>query len=110
MNLKQAFIENDSIRLGLSADTWQEAVQLAVQPLIDSGAVTSAYYDAIIASTEKYGPYYVLMPGMAMPHAEAGRGVNRNAFALVTLTKPVTFSDGKEVSVCLLYTSPSPRD
>lgn len=63
MNLKQAFIDNNSIRLGLSADTWQEAVQLAVQPLIDSGAVTSAYYDAIIASTEKYGPYYVLMPG-----------------------------------------------
>lgn len=54
MNLKQAFIDNNSIRLGLSADTWQEAVQLAVQPLIDSKAVTSAYYDAIIASTEKY--------------------------------------------------------
>lgn len=85
--------------MGLSADTWQEAVRLAVQPLIDSKAVTSTYYDAIIASTEKYGPYYVLMPGMAMPHAEAGLGVNRNAFALITLTKPVTFSDGKEVSV-----------
>ncbi|RXS59592.1 PTS ascorbate transporter subunit IIA, partial [Streptococcus pyogenes] len=26
MNLKQAFIDNNSIRLGLSADTWQEAV------------------------------------------------------------------------------------
>ncbi|MGF3084301.1 PTS sugar transporter subunit IIA, partial [Streptococcus pyogenes] len=59
MNLKQAFIDNNSIRLGLSADTWQEAVRLAVQPLIDSKAVTSTYYDAIIASTEKYGPYYV---------------------------------------------------
>ncbi|HGI1191747.1 TPA: PTS ascorbate transporter subunit IIA, partial [Streptococcus pyogenes] len=23
MNLKQAFIDNNSIRLGLSADTWQ---------------------------------------------------------------------------------------
>lgn len=56
MNLKKAFIENNSIRLGLSAASWQEAVKLAVQPLIDSGAVTSEYYDAIIASTEKYGP------------------------------------------------------
>lgn len=108
MNLKQAFIDNNSIRLGLSADTWQEAVQLAVQPLIDSKAVTSAYYDAIIASTEKYGPYYVLMPGMAMPYAEAGLGVNRNAFALITLTKPVTFSDGKEVSVLLTLAATDP--
>lgn len=108
MNLKQAFIANDSIRLGLQAQTWQEAVQLAVQPLIDSGAVTSAYYDAIIESTEKYGPYYVLMPGMAMPHAEAGRGVDRNAFSLITLTRPVTFSDGKEVSVLLTLAATDP--
>ncbi|HEK9107327.1 TPA: PTS sugar transporter subunit IIA, partial [Streptococcus equi subsp. zooepidemicus] len=103
-----AFIENNSIRLGLSAASWQEAVKLAVQPLIDSGAVTSEYYDAIIASTEKYGPYYVLMPGMAMPHAEAGVGVKRNAFALITLSQPVTFSDGKEVSVLLTLAATDP--
>ncbi|HEK9073456.1 sugar phosphotransferase system (PTS), IIA component [Streptococcus equi subsp. zooepidemicus Sz35] len=108
MNLKKAFIENNSIRLGLSAASWQEAVKLAVQPLIDSGAVTSEYYDAIIASTEKYGPYYVLMPGMAMPHAEAGVGVKRNAFALITLSQPVTFSDGKEVSVLLTLAATDP--
>lgn len=108
MNLKKAFIENNSIRLGLSAASWQEAVKLAVQPLIDSGAVTSEYYDAIIASTEKYGPYYVLMPGMAMPHAEAGVGVKRTAFALITLSQPVTFSDGKEVSVLLTLAATDP--
>lgn len=108
MNLKKAFIENNSIRLGLSAASWQEAVKLAVQPLIDSGAVTSEYYDAIIASTEKYGPYYVLMPGMAMPHAEAGVGVKRNAFALITLSQPVTFSDGKDVSVLLTLAATDP--
>ena len=67
MNLKQALIENNSIRLGLSASTWQEAVKLAVDPLIESGAVKPEYYDAIIESTEGYGPYYILMPGMAMP-------------------------------------------
>lgn len=94
--------------MGLSAASWQEAVKLAVQPLIDSGAVTSEYYDAIIASTEKYGPYYVLMPGMAMPHAEAGVGVKRNAFALITLSQPVTFSDGKEVSVLLTLAATDP--
>lgn len=108
MNLKQAFTENKSIRLGLSASSWQEAVELAVQPLIDSGAVTREYYEAIISSTEEYGPYYILMPGMAMPHAQAGAGVNRDAFSLITLTAPVTFSDGKEVSVLLTLAATSP--
>ena len=36
MNLKQALIKNNSIRLGLSASTWQEAVKLDVDPLIES--------------------------------------------------------------------------
>ena len=101
MNLTKAFKENNSIRLGLSAKTWQEAVKLSVDPLIESGAVTEKYYENIIASTEEHGPYYVLMPGMAMPHAMAGEGVRRDSFSLVTLTEPVTFSDGKEVSVLL---------
>ena len=32
MNLKQALIENNSIRLGLEAADWKEVVKLAVEP------------------------------------------------------------------------------
>ena len=103
MNLKQALIENKSIRLGLSASTWQEAIKLSVDPLIESWAVKPEYYDAIIESTEGYGPYYILMPGMAMPHARPEAGVQRDAFSLVTLKEPVTFSDGKDVSLSLIH-------
>ena len=109
MNLKQALTDNKSIRLGLSAATWQEAVKLAVEPLIESGAVQPQYYDAIVDSTEEYGPYYILMPGMAMPHARPEAGVNRDAFSLITLTEPVTFSDGKEVSVLLSLAATSSK-
>ena len=109
MNLKQALTDNDSIRLGVSASDWQEAVKLAVEPLVESGAVKPEYYDAIIESTEKHGPYYVLMPGMAMPHARPEAGVLRDAFSLITLTKPVTFSDGKEVSVLLALAATSSK-
>lgn len=109
MNLKQALIENKSIRLGLSASTWQEAVKLSVAPLIESGAVKPEYYDAIIKSTEGYGPYYILMPGMAMPHARPEAGVQKDAFSLVTLKEPVTFSDGKGVSVLLALAATSSK-
>ncbi|AXQ79570.1 PTS ascorbate transporter subunit IIA [Streptococcus chenjunshii] len=107
MNLAQAFKENQSIRLGLTAEDWKEAVRLSVDPLIDSGAVKEEYYQAIIDSTDEYGPYYILMPGMAMPHARPEAGVNRDAFSLVTLTKPVVFPDGKEVSVLLALAATS---
>lgn len=107
MNLKQALVDNQSIKLGLQATTWQEAVRLSVEALIDSGAVLPEYYNAIIASTEEYGPYYILCPGMAMPHARPEAGVQRDAFALITLTEPVTFSDGKEVIVLLTLAATS---
>lgn len=107
MNLIKAFKENDSIRLGLSASTWEEAVKLSVDPLIESGAVTEEYYHAIIESTNENGPYYVLMPGMAMPHARPEAGVKRDSFSLITLKEPVTFSDGKEVSVLLTLAATS---
>ncbi|MBF0806124.1 MULTISPECIES: PTS sugar transporter subunit IIA [unclassified Streptococcus] len=107
MNLTQALTENNSIRLGLSADTWQEAVRLSIDPLIESGAVKEEYYHAILESTEEYGPYYILMPGMAMPHARPEAGVQRDSFSLITLTEPVTFSDGKEVQVLLALAATS---
>ena len=107
MDLKTAFIENNSIRLGLTAKDWQEAVKLSVDPLIESGAVLPEYYDAIIASTKEHGPYYILTPGMAMPNARPEAGVQRDAFSLITLTEPVTFTDGKEVSVLLTLAATS---
>ncbi|HGC8575557.1 TPA: PTS sugar transporter subunit IIA [Streptococcus agalactiae] len=107
MNLKQAFIENDSIRLKLSASDWKEAIKLSIDPLIESDAVDAEYYDAIIESTEEFGPYYILMPGMAMPHARPEAGVKRDAFSLITLTEPVVFPDGKEVSVLLALAATS---
>ena len=46
---------------------------------------------------------------MAMPHARPEAGVNRDAFSLITLTEPVTFSDGKEVSVLLSLAATSSK-
>ncbi|MBS4750055.1 PTS ascorbate transporter subunit IIA [Granulicatella sp. zg-ZJ] len=109
MNLKQALLDNQSVCLGLSATTWEEAVKLAVLPLIASQAVEEQYYDAIIESTNEYGPYYILMPGMAMPHARPEAGVNKDAFSLITLKEPVTFSDGKEVSVLIALAATSSK-
>lgn len=107
MNLVHALKDNDSIRLGLTAKDWKEAIKLSVLPLIESKAVDERYYHAIIESTEEYGPYYILMPGMAMPHARPEAGVNKDAFSLVTLTKPVIFPDGKEVKVLLTLAATS---
>ena len=45
---------------------WQDAVHVAVQPLVNGGFVTPAYIDGIIENTHKFGPYFVLAPNLAL--------------------------------------------
>lgn len=102
MNLKQSLIENNSIRLHQKANSWQEAIKLAITPLIESGAVEYRYYERIIECINEMGPYIILAPGLAMPHARPEDGVNKTAFSLVTLTQPIYF-DGEEEPVDVLF-------
>lgn len=87
-------MKNNSIRLGLEAADWKEAVSGGI--LIESGAILPEYYDAIIESTEEYGPYYILMPGMAMPHANRPGRCSAGCFSLITLQKSVVFQMEKK--------------
>ena len=49
------------------------------------------------------GPYIILAPGLAMPHARPEEGVIKASFALVTLKEPVTFEGEDEpVSVFII--------
>ncbi|MDH2998420.1 PTS ascorbate-specific transporter subunit IIA [Pasteurellaceae bacterium LFhippo2] len=102
MNLKQSLIDNNSVKLNQSASTWQEAIKLAIDPLIQSGAVEPRYYDRIIQCVTEMGPYIILAPGLAMPHARPEDGVKKTAFALITLKEPIYF-DGEDDPVDVLF-------
>lgn len=105
MNLKEALIENNSISLQCEAKDWKTAIKIGTDLLEKSGAITENYYNAIIENTEKYGPYYIIVPGVAMPHARPEAGVKKDSFSLVTLKEPVIFEmDGAKEEVYILVT------
>lgn len=101
--LKTSLMENQSIRLKQSAANWQEAVKIGTDALVASGAVEPRYYDEIVSKVKELGPYVILAPGLAMPHARPEDGVKRTAFALTTLASPVYF-EGEDVPVSVLVT------
>lgn len=103
MAFKKSLIENNSILLKAKADTWQDAIKLGTDMLIATGAIEPSYHQAIINSIEKLGPYIIIAPNFAMPHARPEDGVNRTAFALVTLEHPVYF-EGEPQPVDVLIT------
>lgn len=75
--------------------TWQEAITLASQPLIKSQQIEHSYIQAMIDSVEKSGPYMVLAPGVAVPHARPETGVNQLGMSLLSCQTPVDFSLGE---------------
>lgn len=103
MNLKQSLIENNSILLNQKAENWKAAIKLGTDLLEKSGAIEPRYYDNIISKIEELGPYIILAPGLAMPHARPEEGVIKTSFALVTLAEPVYF-DGDDEPVSVLFT------
>jgi ascorbate PTS system EIIA or EIIAB component len=95
MALKQSLIDNNSIKLHATATDWRSAIKIGTDMLVESGAIKPCYYDAIVSSVEALGPYIIIAPNLALPHARPEQGVIRTAFALVTLDTPVYF-DGED--------------
>jgi PTS system ascorbate-specific IIA component len=83
--------------------TWEEAVTAAAQPLLRDGAIQAEYIDHMISSIKKHGPYIVIAPNIAMPHAQGGIGVNETSFSFLKLNQPVHFSDSSEHDAQLIF-------
>ncbi len=103
MNLKQSLIENNSIKLHQSASNWEEAIKIGTDLLVAAGTIEPRYYDNIVSKIKEMGPYIILAPGLAMPHARPEEGVIKTSFALVTLDTPIYF-EGEDEPVDVLLT------
>ena len=70
-----------------------------------TGAVEHRYVDAMVNSVKTIGPYIVIAPGIAMPHARPESGSNKVGMSLITLKNPVNFgnkeNDPVKIVVCL---------
>ena len=84
---------------------WQTAVRIASKPLLEQGYIEESYVEAIISSVNEIGPYIVLAPKVAVPHASPDAGVHRLGISLLQLKKPVNFGleDDEDKNVQLIF-------
>lgn len=75
-----------------SFDDWKEAIRGNAKPLIAQGYIEDEYVKAVIACVEKYGPYIVIAPNIAMPHSTEGApGVLKTGIGFMKVEQPVHF-------------------
>ena len=91
------------IQLGKEADTWQEAVSLAAEPLLEAGAMTEGYYLKMLENIERYRAYVVVRKFVAMPHARPEDGALDVQASLLVLKKGVIFGHPKNDPVRIVF-------
>ena len=85
---------------------WQSAIRAGCEPLVATGTVEASYADEIIACIEKYGPYIVIAPDIAMPHSqENAKGVHKTAISFMKVNEAVAFDvNDREKDARLFFT------
>lgn len=101
-------LTEDTIALGVQARDWQQAVREAGKLLVRSGAVEPRYIEGMIQMVKDIGPYIVIAPGVALPHARPEDGVKRPCMSLVTLDPPVRFGNEYNDPVTLVVAFGTP--
>lgn len=94
--------KNKTIELNMLAEDWKDAIRKGGKLLLDAGCCTESYIESIIDVCIEKGPYFVLAPGLAMPHSRPENGVIKTGYALVLLNKSVEFGDPENDPIDIL--------
>ncbi|MCG8485778.1 MAG: PTS sugar transporter subunit IIA [Clostridia bacterium] len=93
----------ENIKLKVNVSLWKEAGKVAGRLLVETGKVEAQYVDAMLASVEKYGPYIVIAPGIALFHARPQDGVKDICMSLITVEDGINFDAGDKDPVKLVF-------
>lgn len=90
-------ITRENIQVLDKVEDWQAAIRLAAKPLEANESIVTSYIDTMIDNVEEHGPYIVLMPDVAIPHARPEDGVRKLGMSVLKVGDPVVFPENKSV-------------
>jgi len=97
-------INENLIRLKVSAENWEEAIRKSACALLENDKITASYIDAIISTTNEVGPYIVITKHVALPHSKPEAGAKEIAIGIATLKHPVKFGNKGNDPVKYVFT------
>ncbi|EGI6810497.1 PTS mannitol transporter subunit IIA [Escherichia coli] len=104
------YFPESSISVIHAAKDWQEAIEFSMASLLAINYVNESYIQAIKDSTTRNGPYYILAPGVAMPHARPECGALKTGMSLTLIEQLVYFPENNEPIKLLIGLSAADAD
>ncbi|WP_079478514.1 BglG family transcription antiterminator [Halobacillus salinus] len=91
----------DHIKLRSYVGSWEEAVEIASEPLVKKGYVEQRYVDTMVHHMER-DPYIIIAPHLAIPHAAPEDGVNKTGMSQLKVEQGVSFNEEETVHVIVV--------
>ncbi|WP_163527159.1 BglG family transcription antiterminator [Halobacillus ihumii] len=99
-NIKD-LIPQSRITVRNAVDSWEEALRVCAQTLVDKEKIEPEYVEAMIHRTEE-DPYIVIGPNIAIPHAAPEEGVNEVGMSLLKLKEGVDFTGDYRINLIIV--------
>lgn len=100
--LADAFGEG-SILIKDSVDNRSAAIQLAGELLVKSGKAKPSYVSSMLEAVERFGPYIVIAPGIALAHGKPSEDVIETGLSLLVLKQAIEFQHAQNDPVQLVF-------
>ncbi|WP_313154831.1 BglG family transcription antiterminator [Lacrimispora sp.] len=97
-------LTKETIQFASSANSWEEAICLGAKPLLENGSITEDYINAMIDNVKGFGPYIVICPYVAIPHAQNNTGVHMLGMSFLKLDEEVCVLDNPQKPVKVFIT------
>ena len=95
-------ITRQAIQLNYPAQSPGQAIMAAGKALLASQACSEEYVHAMVRNFHELGPYFVIAPGLAMPHARPEQGALASQISFIRLQKPLAFGHRENDPVSLV--------
>lgn len=97
------FMDEQLVAFQVTVNSAEEAIREAGRLLLATRSITEDYIEAMVASYRKNGPYIVLAPRIALPHARPEDGAREACVSLLQLKQPVPFGHPANDPVQLVF-------
>jgi PTS system ascorbate-specific IIA component len=100
--LADAFGEG-SILIKESVGTRSAAIEIAGELLVQSGKAKHSYVASMLEAVERFGPYIVIAPGIALAHGKPSEDVIETGLSLLVLKQAIEFQHAQNDPVQLVF-------
>ncbi|CAM3599905.1 transcription antiterminator [Erysipelothrix urinaevulpis] len=104
------YLDFKAIAVVKSVPTWQKAVKMSGELLVDQGIVTYDYVDEIVEIGEQYDGHYVIGNGIVLPHGDIDASILKPSVSVVFVKEATKFPYNREGRLFFFIAAKTSKD